>query len=134
MIRICIAMMLLSCVNAADAVREQALGAILQELDSVRQDHLARADKIGDKALAIKITQLNEQLAREWQAAVKDGNLAPDSSLTKWRNILQESLVAMRAKKKDKVAAGLQEKLDYIEWLLGKPDPRFDGGQRVLMY
>lgn len=134
MIRILVALMFMSCVCAADARREQALNGILQDLASVKHDHLSRADKMGDKALADQVAQRHDRLVGEWQAAIKTGNFAPDSSLAKWRAGLQKSLASVQAKKKDKEASALQDKLDYVAWLLGKADPRFDGGQTVTLY
>lgn len=135
MIRILVALMLLmSCAYTADARREQALQAILQDLTSVKQEHLAHANKIGDKALAEQIAKRHDALASEWQGALKTGTLAPGSKLAKWRDDLQQSLTSMQAKKKEKAATALQDKLDYVAWLLGKADPRFDGGRDVILY
>jgi hypothetical protein len=126
--------MLVTCLCAADAKREQALQGILQELALVKQDQTARADKLGDKALADQAAKRHDALVAEWQAALKAGSFAPGSSLSKWREDLQKSLATMQAKKKEKAATAIQDKLDYMAWLLGKADPRFDGGQKVTLY
>jgi hypothetical protein len=126
--------MLVSCLCAADAKREQALQGILQELALVKQDQTARADKLGDKALSDQAAKRHDTLVTEWKEALSAGSLAPGSTIFKWREDLQKSLVTMQAKKKEKAVAAIQEKLDYVAWLLGKADPRFDGGGRVTMY
>jgi hypothetical protein len=132
--RIIVLLMLMSCLCAADANREQALQGIIQELVIKRNDHTARAEKIGDKELLERVGVLHDKLVAEWQEAVKTGTLAPESSLFKWHEGLKESHAAMQAKMNDKVAARFKLRIDYVEWILGKADPRFDGGQKVSLY